>query len=78
MCDYQTLIYFGLQLLKPTSVHCDAYNRVLHEENGELMRTYNQRYANLFEFIGRNTGWYPMNMSKISDLYSAVYREVSR
>lgn len=46
------------------------------EETNDTMRSYNEQYDELFEYISEKTGLADMNMNLISDVHNALFREV--
>lgn len=61
-------------LLKPNSVPCARYDRILAQESAQLFAKYDLAYRTEFEEMSRFTGL-NLSMASVDKLFDAVFRE---
>lgn len=65
-----------MQLLKPTSFDCRAYDLEEGNEYQSLFGNLSKKYDDFFHFLANATGFETVNLKKAGSLYD-IQREVS-
>ncbi|KAK0420771.1 hypothetical protein QR680_014876 [Steinernema hermaphroditum] len=66
--------YWEDLLLKPSSVHCETYEKAERQINKEFYKELQHTHGRMFGLLSDKTGM-EVDMSTIGDIYSAFYRE---
>ncbi len=63
-------------MLKPTSVDCPTYDRIVERENAPLKSQINRDYVDFFKFVAKNSGYSKIDYDSIDRIYASAYPEV--